>query len=270
MRKAAAHATLPGAAAHARLPGAPGFSLLELALVMLVLTLALSALAVPLAAQVQLRRHEETRRLLDEAKEALLGFAASHGRLPCPASESSRGQESFAPGGDAANGLCSHFQGGYLPGATLAFSPLDAEGFVRDAWMQPRNRIRYAVYGRESTINGISQPLTRSDGLRAATLPALAAVPHYLFICSRSHASADCGPATNQLTRRAAFVLLSAGANATATPSAGSDEARNLDGTGSFVSREFSSAPGDEFDDIVQWVAVHLVVNRMILAGRLP
>jgi type II secretory pathway pseudopilin PulG len=247
-----------------------GFSLLELALVLLVLTVALSALAAPLAAQVQLRRNEETRRLLDEAKEALLGFAAAHGRLPCPASESSRGMESFAPGGDASNGLCSHFRGGYLPGAALALSPLDAEGFVRDAWMQPANRIRYAVHGAGVSINAVSQPLTRAGGMQAATLPALAAAPHYLFICSRAHALSDCGPAANQLTRRAAFVLLSPGANAVATPAAGSDEARNLDGDGTFVSRDFSKVPGEEFDDIVQWVAVHLVINRMILAGRLP
>ena len=246
------------------------FSLLELAIVLLVLTLALSALAVPLAAQVQLRRQEETRRLLDEAKEALLGFAAAHGRLPCPASASSRGLESFAPGGDAANGLCSHFHSGFLPAAALGLAPLDAEGFVRDAWMQPANRIRYAVHGPQASINGIAQPLTRANGMQAASLPALAAAPHYLFICSRAEASADCGPAANQLTRRAAFVLLSPGANASGTPRTGGDEARNLDGNGVFVSRDFSAVPGDEFDDIVQWVAVHLVVNRMVLAGRLP
>jgi len=247
-----------------------GFSLIELALVLLVMTLALSALAVPLAAQVQLRRQEETRRVLDEAKEALLGFAATHGRLPCPASESSRGLESFAPGGDAANGLCSHFHGGYLPGATLALSPLDADGFARDAWMHPRNRIRYAVFGAEGVVNGVAQPLTRTDGLRAATLPALAAAPHYLFICARAAAASDCGPAANQLTRRAAFVILSPGANAAAVPPAGSDEARNLEGAGTFVARDFSNVPGEEFDDLLQWVAIHLVVNRLVLAGRLP
>jgi hypothetical protein len=108
--------------------------------------------------------------------------------------------------------------------------------------------------------------------MQAATLPALGAAAHYLFICSGAGPAnpSDCGPAANQLTRRAAFVLLSPGANAVATPSPGSDEARNLDGNGVFVSREFSNVPGDEFDDIVQWVAVHLVINRLILAGRLP
>lgn len=250
--------------------GQSAFSLLEMLIVLLVMTIALSALAVPLAAQVQLRRYEDTRRLLDEAKEALLGFAAAHGRLPCPASESSRGHESFAPGGDAANGLCATFHDGFLPGATLALSPLDPEGFVRDAWMHSRNRIRYAVFG--AAVNGVTQPVTRTNGLQAVGLPALAAASHYLFICAKAAPASpsDCGPAANQLTRRAAFVLLSAGPNGAATPPGGSDEARNLDGNGVFVSREFSNAPGDEFDDVVQWVAVHLIVNRLILAGRLP
>jgi hypothetical protein len=45
--------------------------------------------------------------------------------------------------------------------------------------MHPRSRIRYAGLRRRCRVNGVAQPLTRTDGLRAATLPALAAAPHY-------------------------------------------------------------------------------------------
>src|SRR5665213_4325488 len=113
---------------------ARGFLLLEAWIVLLVLTLLLASLALPLATQVSLRRQEEARRQLDDARDALLGFAAAHGRLPCPASAVSRGQESFAPGGDEANGNCSNFHDGFLPGAALGLFPLDAGGFVRDPW----------------------------------------------------------------------------------------------------------------------------------------
>jgi type II secretory pathway pseudopilin PulG len=248
------------------------FNLIEVMLAMLIMALALGGLAVPLAAQVSLRRYEETRRLLDEAQETLLGFAATHGRLPCPATESSRGLESFAGGGDASNGLCSRFHDGYLPGATLGMAPLDAEGFVHDPWAGDRNRVRYAVYGADANINGVAYPFTRADGLRAATLPALGAAARFLLICSTGSAAtgSGCGPAANQLTRRAAFVLLSTGANGALVPAAGSDEARNLDANGVFVSREISTVPGNEFDDVVHWGPVHLLVNRLILAGRLP
>lgn len=244
---------------------------MEVLVALLVLALMASALAVPLAAQLQARRYEEARRQLEEAREAVLGFAAAHGRLPCPATESSRGEEAFAPGGDAADGRCLTFHGGLLPAAALGLAPLDAGGFARDPWGSERNRIRYAVHGG-SAINGVPEALTRSEGMRSATIAGLGAAPHYLHICadgSRATAS-GCGPAAHQLTRRAAFVLLAPGPNAPLVPIPGSDEARNLDGDGVFVSREPSSATGREFDDLVQWAAIHLVIHRMVSAGRLP
>jgi prepilin-type N-terminal cleavage/methylation domain-containing protein len=251
-----------------RARGARAFTLLELLIVLAVLAVVASGLALPLAAQVQLRRYEETRRQLDEAKEALLAFAAAHGRLPCPAETASRGEESFAVGSDAANGGCARFHDGFLPAAALGLAPLDSEGFLRDAWGSPRNRVRYAVFGNGAAVNGIANPLTRANGMQAATLAALGAAPHYLYICATATGvtASGCGAATNQLTRRAAIVLLSLGANAPEEPAPASDEARNVDGDGVFVSREASIA----FDDIVLWVPVHLVTSRLLAAGRLP
>jgi type II secretory pathway pseudopilin PulG len=244
-----------------------GYALLELALALLAIAILAGGLALPLAAQVQQRRLDESRRRLDEAREVLLAFAATHARLPCPATDASRGEESFDPAGDSANGLCARFEA-YLPAATLGLSPLDSEGFLRDAWDSPRNRIRYAVFG--GSVNGVAQPLTRTNGMQAATLPALGAASHYLFVCSSGAlaGASGCGPASSQLTRRAAFVLLSLGANAVRDPAPGSDEAKNQDGDGTFVAREPGEADG--FDDLVQWTPVHLVVHRLLAAGRLP
>ena len=252
--------------------GSKAFTLIEVMVVLVILTVMMSGLAVPLAAQLQMRRQEEARRQLDEAKEVLLGFAAAHARLPCPASAGSHGMESFAPGGNATNGNCSNFYDGYLPGATLGLAPLDAEGFVRDPWMSANNRLRYAVFGGGDEVNGVANPLTRNNGMQSATLAGLGAAPHYLIICSSGAAATGtgCGPATSQLTRRAAFAILSLGANAGSAPAPGSDEARNLAGNPVFVHHEASDAPGNEYDDIVHWVPVHLVVNRLLIAGRLP
>lgn len=252
-------------------PGQGGFTLIEVMLVMLIMAMLAATLAVPLAAQLQLRRTEETRRQLDEARDALLGFATVHGRLPCPATSASRGLESFAPGGGAANGACETFHSGYLPAASLGISPVDSEGFARDAWGAPGNRIRYAVFGG-APVNAVANPLTRANGMQSATLAGLGAAPHYLYICRDGAfaAGGSCGAAANQVTRRAAFVLLSTGPNGGTPPAPGGDEARNLDGDAVFVSREGSNVAGREFDDQVQWGAIHLVVNRMVLAGRLP
>ncbi|HSJ95509.1 MAG TPA: type II secretion system protein [Myxococcota bacterium] len=246
------------------------FTLLEVLIALAIVAMLASALAIPLAAQVHMRRVEDTRRLLGEARDALLGFAAAHGRLPCPATAGSRGRESFAAGGDAGDGRCASFHGGWLPAATLGLAPLDPEGFVRDAWGSAANRVRYAVHG--GAIQGVAHALTRAGGMQMATLPGLGAAPHYLYICATGVAAnaSGCGPAANQLTRRAAFVLVAPGLNAPRDAAAGSDEARNLDGDAVFVSREASMAAGREFDDLLDWGAIHAVVNRMVLAGRLP
>jgi len=252
--------------------GGHGFTLLEVMLVMLIVTILASGLIVPLSTQVAMRRHEETRRTLDDAREALLGFAAANGRLPCPATATSRGQESFAPGGSAAVGNCSNFHDGFLPAASLGLAPLDAEGFARDGWGTPANRVRYAVHGAGDAIGGVTNPLTRANGMRLATLDELGNASGYLVICGTGAATtpAGCGPAVNQLTRRAAFVLLSLGANAGGQPRAGSDESRNVDGDRVFVSHEFSDATGNGFDDYLTWVPINVLAGRMIAAGRLP
>jgi prepilin-type N-terminal cleavage/methylation domain-containing protein len=244
-----------------------GFTLLELVVVLFVAAILASALAVPAEAQLQAMRAQEARRQLDEWRDTLLGFAASHGRLPCPATEASGGEEAFAPGGDALNGQCADFHGGFLPAASLGLAPLDASGFARDPWATQANRVRYAVHS--GAINGVARALTRVNGMQQATLAALGDAPAYLFVCASGETAgpSGCGPAANQLTRRAAFVLLSLGPNAPMPPAPASDEARNLDGDASFVSHERRA---DGFDDLVHWASIHLLAHRMVAAGRLP
>ena len=248
------------------------FTLLEVMLVLLILTILASSLVVPLSSQMAMRRQEETRRILDDAREALLGFAATHGRLPCPATATSRGEESFATGGDSRNGNCATFHDGFLPAATIGLSPLDPEGFVRDGWGAPANRVRYAVFGAGRSVGDVANPLTRANGMQQATLAALGDAPGYLVICGAGEASnaADCGPAANRLTRRAAFVLISLGANASQGTARGPDERRNLDGDGTFVAHEPMATAGNEYDDILTWVPVTVLAGRLLAAGRLP
>jgi prepilin-type N-terminal cleavage/methylation domain-containing protein len=245
------------------------FTLIELMVGLLVMALLAGALALPLAAQLQARRFEDTRRQLEAASDALLGYASAHGRLPCPALESSAGQEAFATGGDSLNGECATFHDGLLPAATLGLAGLDAQGFLRDPWETAQNRLRYAVAG--TTVNGVTRPFTRNQGMRTATLGGLADAGHLLFVCSSGDAASasGCGPASAQLTRKAVFVVLSRGPNAAHGAPAG-DEARNADGDASFVAHEPRQGPGPGFDDVVHWAGVPLLVHRLLAAGRLP
>ena len=62
-------------------------------------------------------------------------------------------------------------------------------------------------------------------------------------------------------------MLVSLGANASTEAAPGSDEARNLDGDASFVARDTAEAG---FDDLLEWGSIHLVIARLVAAGRLP
>ncbi len=62
-----------------------GFTLVELAVVMFVVALMLAGALIPLTTQMEVRSIAETRRIMDQINEALIGFAQTNGRLPCPA-----------------------------------------------------------------------------------------------------------------------------------------------------------------------------------------
>jgi prepilin-type N-terminal cleavage/methylation domain-containing protein len=124
------------------------FTLLELLVALTIVALLASGLAVPMAAQLQQRRLDEARRQLDEAKEALLGSLPRMGGFRARGRREPRAGE-LHDFGDAtkATGPLSR----WLPAAAaLGLAPLDAEGFQRDPWGSPRNRLRYAVFGAGS------------------------------------------------------------------------------------------------------------------------
>lgn len=60
-----------------------GFTLIELAIVLVIVTILVGGLAMPLAAQIQARRIGETNRTLEEAREAILGYAMSRTTGSC-------------------------------------------------------------------------------------------------------------------------------------------------------------------------------------------
>lgn len=58
-----------------------------------------------------------------EIKEAVLGFAAIHGRLPCPTSETDPNSDNYG----LEDAACIEVEG-YLPWKSLSVSPIDAWG----------------------------------------------------------------------------------------------------------------------------------------------
>ena len=261
-----------------------GFSLFEMAIVLVIIAILLTAVGIPLATQVQARRTEETRRMLDEAKDALLGFAMANGRFPCPAfanaTTNSGGRESFctAATGSCAgsetntpqsHGNCSNFTSGFLPASTLGMSPLDDQGFLQDSWATRSNRIRYIVF--DGTIVS-AHPFTSWSAMQAATLSNLGnPAQNYLYICSSGTGvtATNCGSTANELTTHAPILIMSLGPNA-ATGSGGTDEAMNIDNDNVFVSHTPVVGGTNAFDDILTWIPINIIMKKMLDAGKLP
>jgi type II secretory pathway pseudopilin PulG len=245
-----------------------GFTILELTISLFVVALLLGSILIPLQTQVQERKTDESKRLLEQAQESLLGYTAANGYFPCPADGASNGQE--ASGTNHTTGYCPVWQG-FLPAAVLGFKPADAQGYAVDAWGLTSNRIRYAVSNQ--TAAGITNPLTRTNGLRSIPISSFAAMPMF-FICqsgSGVNPGVDCGSAVT-LASNAAVVVWSVGANG-ARGGNSIHEAQNPNPNGGstdriFVSRAHSTAALSEFDDILVWISATALLSRLILVGQ--
>jgi prepilin-type N-terminal cleavage/methylation domain-containing protein len=253
-----------------------GFSLIELTIAIAIMGVLLGAILVPLVTQVQQRNVASTEKTMSEIKDALLGFAAVNGRLPCPATEASLGAEAFdtANAGTAANGRCASFWG-FVPARTLGITPVTNTGFALDAWGTNDNRIRYAV--SNDSVGVTARPFTTTDGLRSATFASIAAVPNLLNVCSSASGvtpGVGCA-AGGTLASNAVAVIWSVGPNAS-TGGLGADERQNPNPRDEsstdriFVSHPATNITNNTFDDIVTWVSINTLVNRMVGAGQLP
>jgi len=265
-----------------RTPTERGFSLIELAVVLFIIALLLGSILVPLQTQVESRNYDQTQRILDQAREALIGYAAAYGYFPCPAF-TNNGLEAVGTNHAAATTCPATVWGGtttyigFLPAATLSFTPVDANGYALDAWgLSPQNRIRYAVVGN-LTVNGIAQPFTRVNGMRNAGMANLAAAA-LLYVCNSGTGvvvGTNCGTA-GTLTSNAAVVIWSVGPNAATTGGTSVDEKQNPNPTAGFsadrifVSKTKSEGTSGEFDDIVTWIGAPTLFSRLIAAGQLP
>ncbi len=243
---------------------AHGFTLTELTIVLVIVALLIGGLMLPLSAQREVQNINETKRQLAEIKEALLGFAAANGRLPCPAappnSTDLRGVESLKDATSQTGGECTNPLNGYLPAITLGIGPTDKQGYAIDAW---NNQIRYAV----TTGNG--NAFTTTDGIKThwpLTESSLVLAPDLRVCTTSNQISGNNCLSTGELTRSAVTIIVSTGPNGATTPTS-SDELVNWDSqSGVFVNAE----PSDAFDDIVTWISPNILYSRLISAGKLP
>jgi len=272
-----------------------GFSLIELAVVMAIVAFLLGGLIYTLSAQVDQRNFEETRRRLDQARELILAFAITNGRLPCPARSAATAAPATVAGdevvttatgciGDAVTDYYGGSSGGVtlglLPARAIGYLQVDSSGFAVDAW---GNRIRYAVSGAApANCAGTS---TTPHFVNAANLKAngISCQPSDLLVCKSATGitGTACGGAANQIMTQdlVAAIIFSTGKNGAIAPDAATsaaagkiDESKNLDGNQIFVyhTPTPTTAANGEFDDQFTWITYGELYGKMIAAGVLP
>ncbi len=221
-----------------------GFTLVELAIVLIILALLSGGLMMTLSSQVDQRSYRETQQQLQDIRDALLGYAASHPALdgkpylPCPDTDGD-GIE------NRTGNLCAS-AGGQFPWVTVGFGN-------QDAWS---NRFRYHVTAAFAR-NDIGFTLSTAGTLR---------------VCEQAACSAT-------LATQLPVIVVSHGRNGlggtsstnVANPAAASaDEQENTDADTDFVMHTITPPGANEFDDLVIWISPNILYNRMIAAGRLP
>ncbi|HSD41985.1 MAG TPA: type II secretion system protein [Burkholderiales bacterium] len=262
-----------------------GFSLVELAIVLLILGILGASAILMFNAQIEAKQHADTLRTLDEAREAIVGFALKFDRLPCPAAGAATGVETFVSATDLS---CSAPLNGFVPAVTLGIGPTDPQGYLVDAW---GNRIRYSVSqwptGSPNATATSCPPIppnpgplnltqcpafTTAGAMKSRGLSTLPAVfPDLLRVCD----AAGCGG----LQFVAPAVLVSTGKNFRAQSlvgvAGGADEETNVH-FASAVDRTFvaheprpAGGGGGEFDDLVIWLSPNILYNRLIAAGAI-
>jgi len=268
-----------------------GFTLAELAIVTVIIALLIGGTVLTFSAQNDAREIADTQRTLDQAREAILGFALRNGRLPCPAPPGVNGVESFCTNGGAgacgviifmppgpvpAHGRCSS-PNGFVPAATLGIGPIETNpaspnfGLLLDSWLQP---IRYSVtqvFSPTPPPNTIM--LFTAGGEMKSNVLASPPIAPDLIVCTTSVGAAPATPACGPLVPsfQTPAVVYSTGKNAVAA-GVGADEVENGNGDRIFVARTptpFNPAPAAGFDDLVIWVSPNILYNRLIAAGAL-
>lgn len=237
-----------------------GFTLVELAMVLIIVALLAGGMMISVSAQYDLRNVSETQKTLEQAQEALLGFAAANGRLPRPATSAADGTERSTP--CATESDCT----GFIPWQSLGIKKSDSWGklvrysvtpaFANSAFTLASTGTK-KIQGRDGSGNVIYL-LGQAAECNATNRSCSPAV---VF----SHGKLRLGTSEDGVAL--------GGSTATSVDENGNDTGSTAAPGTTFVSRtptDNTAASGGEFDDLVTWLSPNVLFNRMIAAGRLP
>jgi hypothetical protein len=188
-----------------------------------------------------------------QAKDALIGYALTHGRLPRPARSATDGRESPLP--CAAEADCT----GFLPWVDLGVSGSDSWGKLLRYSVAPVYTRAPIVVNQAIADKRVSR--RNSDG-----------TPVYLVGQALCTLAAPCAPAVILSNGRRNLGTSAQGVAQANGASGNLDELQNNGGSNNFISRPATDdpqTPGGEFDDLVTWIPQKLFYLRLTAAGQL-
>lgn len=222
-----------------------GFSLVEMAVVLVILGLVISSLLLPISTQREVQKINATRTNMSLIAEALYGFVILNGRLPCPSTEADPSNVNY--GREDASCSSSYVSDGFLPWKTLGVPETDEWGARRTDAASP-----WHGYWRYRIDRNFTTSVSFNNNI-------LSISPAYGD--SLSVIDAD-GNALTTVTERPLAIVYSTGANLVENGENADFEAMS----GTYQSGSISTT----FDDMLFWITRPILVNRMVMAGKLP
>jgi type II secretion system protein G len=206
-----------------------GFTLVEMAVVLIILGFIIGAFVMPLTVQVEQSHVAEARKDLAEIKEALLGYAAVNGTLPCPDTN-----------GDGIVDGCLNTNATATTGGNLPWSTLGLKS--QDPWGQA---YQYRVNNAFTTTFNLSTVGSGAGIIKICTDNT----------CAVTESS------------NVPLIVFSYGKNGSTQPPISLDEKENANLDGVFVNHDFVQGG---FDDVLMWISINVLMNRMVAVGKLP
>ncbi|MEO8331545.1 MAG: type II secretion system protein [Gallionella sp.] len=247
-----------------------GFTLVELAMVLFIVTLLLAGLVPTITAQLEQQRTSETRKLMNEIKEALIGYAVINGQLPCPADPAIISGQT---GAGIKRSTCTTYANstGVVPWATLGVSETDGWG----------NRFTYRVtpeFADAIILNTFGFDTSQGcSSIFACTPPSNPPFSSFALCSCGAYSVNSAATGGVTVTANVPAIIISHGKNGAGAYTrqgtqlaVGSnlDEKDNSNGAGD--SKYVSHAQTSGFDDLVDWITPNILYNRMVTAGKLP
>lgn len=193
-------------------------------------------------------RERDTLATLALAREALLGYAALHGRLPRPAVSAGDGREAAECGNDAE---CT----GFLPWVTLGVSGTDNWGKL----------LRYSVTPAFTSAPVDPNLVLADKRVVARQLNRLV----YRVGATTCDGPIPCAPAVVMSQGRHNPGTSAAGTALVSDSNGNLDEVSNHRASNDFISRQSTSEPnaaGGEFDDLLVWVPLAQLKRQLSIS----